>query len=76
MNITRLENLVACLGRVLDREETRAKAEFAAKHDRKYDPSSDEDWDKIDKDYTGVETAMNLARAIHQIKSTVEFLEV
>lgn len=71
-----LDDLLACLGRVAEREEARAHAAFVAKHGREYDGGSDDDWDELDKDYVGVEEAMNLARAVHQIKSTVEFLAV
>lgn len=71
MTTDSLDNLLACLGRVAEREEARAHAAFLAKHGREYDGPSDDDWDELDKDYAGVEEAMNIVRAVHPIRPSV-----
>jgi len=76
MTTNSLDDLLACLERVVKREEARAHADFVSKHGREYDGNSDDDWDNLDKDYAGVEEAMNIARAVHAIKLSVDLIAV
>lgn len=57
------EALLECMARVVERERTRAVAEFEKMAGRPYDGGSDADWDVIDKDWCGIEEAMNVVRA-------------
>jgi hypothetical protein len=59
-----MDDLLACLGRVAEREERRAVSEFEARHGRVYDGGSDEDWDDLDKDHAGVGMAMDVVRGM------------
>jgi hypothetical protein len=59
----RNEALLGCMGRVAERERTRVVAEFEKAAGREYDGGSDADWDAIDKDFAGIEEAMNVVRA-------------
>ena len=53
----RNEALLECMSRVVERERTRAIAEFEEEAGREYDGGSDADWDAINKDWCGIEEA-------------------
>lgn len=59
----RNDALLECMARVVERERIRAVVEFEKAAGREYDGASDADWDAIDKDFAGIEEAMNVVRA-------------